>query len=724
MSRLHLSPEGKTVSSFDLRTVYHVLLDRAWVIAVCVVVTLLLAAGYIQRTPNKYASTATLQVEQEEQRVVKFERVQQEDLRSLEILRTIEQTLKSRALLERVIDVNKLAENPAFIADIQPLDSKNGQSSKNADPSAVSMEQLVKQMDKILTVKLRRGTRLIDITVSHANPELTAKIANSLVQEFIRQGFEQQSSSTRVANEFLLAEADRLKKKLEESEHALQDYREKTKSASMEDRQNVVAVQFKELGSRVTEARAARIKAEGAYMQVKALSNNIVALSVLSVVAENPEVSQLKTELSKQENNFANLAQRYKSKHPKYIQALTQLEDLRARLTEAVLKVVQTVKTSFEGALTDERSLEEALKEQEAAALEVNKLSIQYNVLAREVESDRAMYESILTRMKETSLAKDLQIDKVRPVQEAFIPEEPVWPKKVKIILGALFVGLLMGFASALGLNAVDNSFKTVDQVEEETGLPVLSAVPQIKDNKKGQRPIIVKEDAKSPGAEAFRTLRTSLSMLGRAEDRRVFLFTSALPQEGKTFTSVNYSVCLAQQGLRCLLIDGDLRRPAVEEMLVGKQTQLPGVTNLLTGQKKLSDIIQRTEIENFCYLSAGTTAPNPAELLAQNGITPIIDEALQFFDRIIIDTAPIHAVSDTLLMMDRVQTVCMVTRAGKTPRRAVIRALQLLRKAEAPLAGIVLNRLRHRIGSAYYYDPYYNYSYHGKYTGKGVYGA
>jgi succinoglycan biosynthesis transport protein ExoP len=219
--------------------------------------------------------------------------------------------------------------------------------------------------------------------------------------------------------------------------------------------------------------------------------------------------------------------------------------------------------------------------------------------------------------------------------------------------------------------------------------------------------------------------LRVSLSMLGKAEARKVFLFTSAVPSEGKTFSSLNYSASLAQQGLRTLLIDADLRKPAVQDYF-GSNGDLGGVTDYLTGQKKFGEIVQTSKLERLSYITAGTTAPNPAELLAQGGFSGLLDEAVKHFDRVVVDSAPIHAVSDTLLLVANVQTVCIVARAAKTPRKSIQRAIYLVQKAGGPVAGIVLNRLPRRGGAGYgyYYNAYYDYSYYGKYSKKGVYGA
>ena len=225
--------------------------------------------------------------------------------------------------------------------------------------------------------------------------------------------------------------------------------------------------------------------------------------------------------------------------------------------------------------------------------------------------------------------------------------------------------------------------------------------------------------DGASAEAESFRTLRTALSMLGGAkkQELKIVLFTSALPEEGKTFCSLNYALSLAQQGLRTLIIDCDLRRPMVEQTLTRSNQRSFGVTDYLTRKKTFDTLLRPTEFENLSFLPAGSDAANAAELLARIGIDSLVEEASQHFDRIVIDSAPIHAVSDTLLMLNQIQAVVMVVRACKTPKNAALRAAQMLQQAEAPLAGVILNLLPRSRGNGYSYGSYYEYAYRGKYT-------
>ena len=342
-------------------------------------------------------------------------------------------------------------------------------------------------------------------------------------------------------------------------------------------------------------------------------------------------------------------------------------------------------------------------------------------MLAREVESDRALYDSVLKGMKEASVSKETQqTGIVRVVEPAFTPDLPVSPRKAAILGVSGMAGLFLGLLIVMGLRVTDTSIKTVDEAEAMLGLSVLSVVPNMPELKKGKGPLVVAERPKSQGAEAFRTLRSSLSTLSRAEERRVYLFTSALPSEGKTLCSVNYSASLALVGLKTLLIDADLRRPAVEATLLGKPSDSPGLSDYIAGQKTLEQVIQPTKIQNLSFISGGSDSSNPAEMLAKDGLTGIIAEALKQYDRVIVDSAPITAVSDTLLILKSVQSLCLVIRAAHTSSRYVNRCVQLLLGAGAPLSGVILNRMPTRRSPGY--GAYYDYNYHGKYDKEGVY--
>ncbi|GDY20923.1 chain-length determining protein [Verrucomicrobiota bacterium] len=713
-------------SSVDLRQIYHVFLERIWAVLLVLTLTTFLGGLYVVRSPKIYSATLTLQVEQES-KIVDLTKFKPDEQTTTEILKTFEQTIVSRPVLERVAATNQLTKNGEFLTIYERKKGLFDAVAGTAAPEKeISIDGIAGTLAAITESRMRRGTRLIDVSVEHPNAAMAALLANSIFKQYVQLSYEQYVSSGLTASQFLVEEAEKLKKKMLSSEKALQTYREKVGSAaiSLDDKKDIVGQKLKEMSKKVTEAKSVRISLESDLAQIQQLGTNIGALLGIASVANDPTVRDIKSNLSKFESEFATIKQRYLPKHPKYMGTLSALTEWRNALTNAVMKIPQTIEISYRGAKSSEETFEAALKEQEALELVLNKQKLEFDTLSREVESDRGLYENVMKKMKESQISKELQSDKLRVIQPAIAPERPSKPQKVKIMAAAVLVGLMGGLMLALLLNQIDSSIKSVDQAEEFLQLPVLSAIPQITafGNNRG---LVVVDDAKSIGAEAIRTLRTSLSMLGKAENRRVYLFTSAIPAEGKTFCSLNYAVSLAQQGSKTLLIDGDLRRPAVEKAISGKDKKAVGVTDYILGQKTLKEIVQQTGIENFSFIPAGTTAPNPAELLGQHGIDGLVAEALLNYDRVVIDSAPVHAVSDTLLMLKRVQTVCLVARANKTPRKATLRAVQMLRQAEAPLAGLILNRLPRRVGlGGYYYDSYYNYSYYGKYGAKGVYGA
>jgi succinoglycan biosynthesis transport protein ExoP len=812
----------------DFSRTLHTMIEKSWVIALCMIVFLGLGYAYCKYAPVLYSATATIQAEQDQPNILKMQMVQIKDLESVDYLQTVAQSLTSRPLLERVAETNKLWTDPRMvitnakpkigpvvlvsvddIKDPEPflakltaptpdplasnlwarIDVTAQRQLRSVDTSpdqkrfvlATALDDALKEgsllaaarasgvafspeterlatnnpagpdlarlnrlvladaypqeiakegrgpilaaLDKMIKVKLRKGTRLIDITVTHHSPELTELIANSLVAEYINETAEREDTSIGLANKSLAKEAERQRKKLEESESALQAYREQFKSSSLDDRQNTVVTKLQELSTKATEAKSARIKIETDYNQALSLGTNVDGLLTVPTVAKDPTVLALQLSLTKAEDDFAALCKRYKEEHPKYIQAKTQIAELQGDITNAVLAAVQTLKSGLDSARTAEQSLDKAMQAQETAAIELSKLSIKYNVLQREMESDRALYDAVLKGMKEASVTKETQqTGIIRVVEPAYRPDIPIWPKKSATMAASGMGGMFLGMLIIMVLRVSDTSIKTVDEAERLLGISVYTAVPKVRGIKKGTEPLVVVDMPKSTGAEAFRTLRASLSTLDNAQDRRIFLFTSAMPGEGKTFCSMNYAASLAQLGLKTLLIDADMRRPSVENGLFGKATETPGLTDYLLGQKKLEEILRETKLEKLSVITGGATATSPAELLAKGGMEELIKEALFRFDRVVVDSAPINAVSDTLLMLKSVQTVCLVVQAAKTSSRYVMRCVQLLEGAEASFSGIILNQMPRRRMSSY--AAYYDYTYRGKYGKEGVYGA
>lgn len=690
----------------DFQRLYYLMRRRWWVIAIIVGIATISSLGWVMRQPKIYESRSVLQVQQEEQKVVKIDDVQKDNLSTQDFINTIVQTLTSRNLMLRVIDANKLRKNPAFI-------SQNAQ-----DPPTPI--QLAEKLKSKVKVALRRGTRLIDITVEDTDPVLARDLATSLVKEFLRENFSQRLSVNQVAGDFLKEEAQKLKKKLEESELKLQRYKEQNQAVSLEEQQNIIVARLRELSTKVTEAKSERLRLESDIEQVRAVgSESLDQLLSIGSVARIPQVADALSRLQSVGTEFASIQERYGYRHPKFIAATTKIEALKQSLQESISKAGDLLALQYESAVQTESKLTTALKEQEVAALDLNKMAIPFNVLQRDVESDRALYDSVIKRMKETALTRGIEQSPYTLVEEPMVANYPSKPQRSRTLAVAFCLSLVLAIGAVVIWDGMDPSLGTVDDAEHALKLPALVGIPNHKAGSIKKYPIAAIDDPACALAEAYRTLRVTISMLGAEAERRILLFVSAIPEEGKTYTSLNSAVVLAKQGLKTLLIDADLRRPSLHKALLPDNDAPLGLTDFFSGNTSLSKAITSTEIENLSLLPAGQRAPSPAELLASANLPELFSELLQIYDRIIIDSAPINAVSDALVIAPHAHKTILVIRAGKTPRKAILRAVMLLRKSQAKIAGFVLNRLPTGRAAGYYY-----YYYGDKYEKDSVYGT
>jgi succinoglycan biosynthesis transport protein ExoP len=665
--------------TFDLVHLYHLLLSKWWLITLFVILSLGAAIGYICWAKKIYASRAVIEVQQGTPKVNNMQDFNADnEQKTADALKTIEQALLSETLLLRVVKANGLDKDPEFAPP-------------KKDGSAYSDIELVGRFESKVNVKLRKGTRLIDVSVEDPDPERSKQLTESLVKEFVNQSFEQNLGLTQAAADYLRQEADRLKAKLQSAEEAVEKYREDHNAVSLEDKQNIIVEKLKELNQKVTEAKSERLRLEADVATIKkGKAKTPEQLLALPSVAAVPVVISLRQELADKESKF---------------RADSQLTGLRESLNQAVVNAGNMVLKSYDSAKETEAKLTIALQEQEQTALDLNKIAVPYNALVREVETDRALYESVLTRMKVSNVAKGIWENDIRVIETPFVPIRPAKPAKLKILVLALLGGCVAGCGLVVGTDMADSSIRSVNQVEEVLGLPVLTMVPRSKRRHLDKEAVLTANPG-SHEAEAFRSLRTALSFLGHQKDSKAVLFTSANPGEGKTYCSLNCGAALAQMGLRTLLIDADLRRPALTRALLAG-SKAPGLSACLTGNATLMDCCRPTATENLFILGAGERVSNPAELLAAGDVAGLLKEAMLYFDRVVLDSAPINAVSDTQLIAKEIESVCLVVRARKTPRRAVIRACSLLARATHRPDAVVLNRMVRRSRDDYYFARY-----------------
>jgi capsular exopolysaccharide synthesis family protein len=769
------------LASFDFRRYWHSFLERIWIVAICVLGGLFLALGNLARTPKLYQAHTVLDVEFEEPSFVPTAdyaaRTRSMFLASAEALRTIEQHLTNPTLLARVVRSEGLAQDGGRALPGQSVVAgKSSSAIERTEPSQAAdktqnaggvttftplEDALGRAMVGMVHPVTRRGTRLIDLYVTHGDPAMAQRLAEAIGREYIRSSIERRASSGEEALRYLLKEEERLKRNLQKSEAAATEYKAKNPDALQLGggtaatgsqggggaKGGLVEDNLLDINGKLAAARTDQIRLEGQLQQVDQLGNNIDALLAIPSISTAPMVASARSNIIGIEAGITTLALRYKDKHPRMMAAKASLAEAKVKLREAVLAQRPILRNTIDQIKATEASLQQALQNQQGVAVTLNRTAVGYQELARQAETDRALYESVLRQIKDTNLAKDVKANAVSVIEHSPLPNFPISPRPTRTILMHLLGGLALGLALVFGVDALDRSIKTVDQAESTLGLPVFAAVPDTTDEgpvsrlnrlKRRSKAFrnsnyrIVVETPESPAAEAFRNLRAALSLLGPEAERKVSLFTSAVPNEGKSFTSANYSLALAQQGYRVLLIDGDLRRPNMHRIFRfpnarnnSDEDSAPGVTDCLVGEadvasaarqipageiqlvdesiERTEDILAATGGQLF-VLAGGRRAPNPAEILAGPFFGQLIAKAATLFDRVVIDSAPILAVSDTLLMMPHVQSVCIVVRAAKTPRPAVRRAITLLAKSGIRPAGLVLNRLRRSRGVGYYY--------------------
>ncbi|HVF70749.1 MAG TPA: GNVR domain-containing protein [Chthoniobacterales bacterium] len=770
----------------DFRHLWHTVLEKLWILILCTVAGLFLALGYLARTPKLYQGHIVLEVDIQEPSLVRTDddasRMRTAFLASQDALRTIEQNLTNRTLLARVIRSEGLADDDgrALLGrskGVAPAPKKEAPSTKAgpAEPAFSDIEQaLGGALSGMIKPVVRRGTRLIDLYVVNQDPALAQRLAEAVGREYIRNSIERRANFAQDTLRYLLEEEERLKANLQKSEAAVAEYKAKTPDAlqlgggansntgqTTGSRGGGVEDKLQELNSKATAARTERMRLEGELAQIEQAGDKIDELLAVPSIAAAQAVVERRRDVAQVEAALATLSQRYKEKHPRMIAARAALNEVRSALKQTVLQQPAVLRNAIEQARNTENSLRGAAGEQEKAALALNKAAIGYQELARQADTDRALYESVLRQIKETDLTKGTKTNAVSVIEHSPLPGAPVSPRPMKAVAFGLLGGIAAGLGLIFGASALDRSVKTVDQAETTFGLPVLAAIPEVSKGESSGSPQsqnappgtqsyrLVAEAPEGPAAEGFRNLRAALSLLGPESERKVFIFTSALPNEGKSFTSANYSLSLAQQGHRVLLIDGDLRRPSLHKIFrdVGptgdaiKETeqQQYGIVDYLIGEIPLNDAVRVVSARDvdiigtnspspggtvtatggqLSVLAGGRRAPNPAELLSGQSFAELVAEASTMFDRVVIDSAPVLAVSDTLLMTPYVQTVCMVVRAGRTARNAVQRAILLLGGTGSRPAGVILNRLPRNRGT----DYYYYYASHGYGAGEGSY--
>jgi len=674
-----------------------------WLIILIVLAALVGMYVWLIHQAPQYASKSVVQLENEQQKVLgKVEDVQPQVLTTDDYFNTVTQSFTSQTLMLRVARATGVDKDPKVFPPLP-------------DGKPYSDTAIAQIMLKRISAELRRATRLIDITAYDEQPERANKVGEAVATEFIRQTVEQQYNTSRMAAQFLQEEANKLKTKLESDEQQLQAYKERYDALSLEKTENITVEQLKNLNDRALTAKSERIKLESDLEQVKRTApDDFAALLQIASVQTIPQVTELQTQIAaakaeeRQLLNSELAGYKKPETRPKYVRTEASIQQLQSSLNATLQNARKLLAGRYKTAKDTEDKLAQAFHDQEQAALDMNRIGIPYNVLQREVDSERQMYDALMLRVRETTISSEIKTSPFHIIQQPMVSMRPVKPEKLKMMLIALVFGLVVAGVLLVVMDSLDNTLRSVDQAEDFLGVPTLGTVPEEKQKKRAQLPFVVINTPYSRQAEAFRFIRTSMSLLGPESSRRVFLVTSAVSDEGKSFSALNTAAAFAVEGLRTVVVEADLRRPSFAKALPRMaDRKTPGLSDYLAGNEPLEAVIRKSPLENLSFIFAGSSARNPAELLASGRFAKLVEHLRETFDRVIFDSPPINAVSDTLSLVRVVQYVCLIVRPGKTPKKAIARACALVEKAGGKMAGLFLNRVNFNIGAA---DSYYYY--------------
>lgn len=704
---------GEFVEPVSLRDYVKVLVRRRWAVMTFVAAVVSLTAVFTLTARPIYRATTRIMIEKESPRILNIKDILPMETTGTDFYQTQYKILESRSLARRVIEQLDLSSHPDFNPPPSGIFA-----SQNSREGVVPIEVLISRFLASFTVQPIRNSRLVDVSFDSASPELASKVANAVTRAYIDMNLEVKFHATKQAVEWLNREIAEQKAKLEESEQAVQQYSVEAGLISVQDRQDIASQRLSQLNSDLIRAESARIVAEERYRHIERLVKDGMPLETIPEVANNSLVQGLKAQAIRLITEMSEMAQQYGDKHPKMIRARAELTTLQDNIRKTSENLVATLENEYLVAAQQEKRMRKAMEDQTQELHVIMEKSIRYRVLAREVETNKQLYETLLKRFKEANLSEDIRATNVRIVDQASVPLAPAGPKKARNLLLALVVGLFGGVGLAFFLEYLDDTIRDPDDVERRLGIANLGMIPAIKadqeDLGKGGVECVVHSSPRSPASEAIRGLRTNLLFSAPHHPPRVVTITSASPLEGKTTTAVNLAISLAQLDKKVLLVDADMRKPRLHQIF-GLDNQ-EGLSLILVGSGAPRPF--GTFQEHLDLMPCGPVPPNPIELLSSQAMVSFLEEQRRCYDFVVIDTPPVGVVSDARVLGRLSEGTLMVLKAGKTPRQQIVKAVSALAELEIRILGAVLNLVdvsRDRYYYTRYYDSYGDYYGEGK---------
>lgn len=740
----------------NLLEYWRMIIKRKWVLFTFGGGIILFVGVFTFTASPKYKPEAILLIEEAPSKMLSIENEfgypgYRSDLGNLRFFNTQLILLKSKTLAERVARKMDLLDRHEFSADKmskKSLMSKakdlitfrwlaNKKKSKNRASRLLSpYSKIVEELYKHIEVSPIRDTKVIKVSYASSFPILATDIVNTLSDEFIAFSIEKRYEATKQASNFLGDQIINLREDLAAKERELQRYGQEKELFFLSDKETTAISKFADLNEAFTQAQIERIKAEAAYREL-----NNLDIDSLPQTVENRLIQNLREEYTNMKNEYEEKSKIFKPEYPEMIGLKTKMESMREELKSEIKKAVEAAELQYRSALKKEFSLKALLDKQKADVVEMDSNAILYNSLKIEAENKRKLLNSLEKKQNETLVSErlgGLKTSNISIIDKAKIPQKPVSPKKKLNMILALLMGIFGGVGLCFVFEYLDNTIKTPEDIEKLAGLPSLGIIPYLspkgkkKDSHKHYSEYIYRGEKCRGGdglpeiknielinhlfpnfsiSEDYRTARTSILLSNTVGPPRNIVISSSLPMEGKTATVANMAVAFSQLQERVLIIDTDLRRPNLHRLF--KVRNVPGLTGYLTGKFSLDDaVIQKTNIENIWIIPSGLIPPNPTELLNSKEMKILMERVKKEFDVILLDTPPVLAVADTLIISSLADSVILIVQPEKTTRQSFLKTVDELTKAKAKILGVLFNQVKVRKGNYFYLDYYKYYGY------------
>jgi capsular exopolysaccharide synthesis family protein len=700
-----LAPLSKVPSTArELRQYIHVLRKRWRVVAAVLIVSAATAFVYTIRQPKIYEATCSLVIESSAPQVLEgVKDIIEMGASTREFYQTQYRIIRSEEIAQRVLD--RVGAGPI------ELDEK-GQTPSHQ----IQIEQLLRQV-KVVGV---RESRIANVIVRDKDPERATRIANTFADTYIERNLDYKLESARSASSWLGEQAVDLRKRLEDSELGLYQFKKDHNllDLGLDDKQGMTRQNLQAINQKLTDIKAKRIEAESIRKLIVSAKNDISEKESLPEIRDNPVVQKLRENYLDLLKLKADLESRYGEKHPKIDNIQQQIQATRRDYSRELDDVLRAFDKRYQAILDTETALTKWMHQEKSQALELAKLEVEYRPMARDAENNAKVFGQVTQRHKEMDLTGLTRANNVRILDRATKPRLPASPDLAINLSAGLALGLLLGLLLAFATEALDNTVKTPEAAEELVGAPLLGVLPRLTEAKQRfmedapVRDLTVHENPTSVAAEACRSIRTNLMFLSAQKEIQLFVVTSPGPQDGKTTVAISLAITMAQAGGRVLIVDTDMRKPRIHRSFGIKADQ--GISTAIMGNAALKDVIVHSKIPNLDVLPCGPNPPNPAELLHTERFREILAQCRRDYDKVILDAPPTGPVTDPAIIGSITDGVVLVLRAGHTTREAASYARRHLADGGARILGLVINqtdRRGGRYGYGYsYYAPYGRY--------------